>query len=56
MQHGLIKSLRVIVEEAGVPKAVIVEEARGLRAGDATRHGDLVVVDFTAPGRHLIMD
>ena len=56
MHHGLIKSYRHIVEEARVPKAAIVEEARGLRDGDATRLGDLVVLDFNAPGRHLVLD
>ena len=56
MHHGLIKTLRGIVEEAGVPKASIVEEARGLRPGDATRHGDIVVLDFAEGGKHLIVD
>jgi len=56
VHHGLIKSLRHIVEEAGVPKASSVEEARGLRDGDATRPGDLVVLDFTDPRWHLILD
>jgi hypothetical protein len=56
MYHGLIKSLRHIVEEAGVPKAAIIEEARGLRNGDATSPGNFVVLDFTASGRHLILD
>ncbi len=37
MHHGLIKSRRFVVEEAGVPKAAIVEEAQGLREGGATR-------------------
>jgi hypothetical protein len=48
MYHGLTKSLRHIVEEAGVPKAAIMQEARGLRDGDATRPGDLVVLDYNA--------
>ncbi len=33
-----------------------MEEARGLREGDDSRPGGLVVLDFTAPGRHLILD
>ena len=37
MHHGLIKNLRTIVEESGVPKAAIVEEARGMRQDDRTR-------------------
>ncbi len=56
MHRGLIKSLRCIVEEAGVPKDAIVEEARGLRKSNASRPDDLLVLDFTAPGRHIIMD
>ncbi len=44
------------MEEAKVPKAATVEEARGLRAGDVSRLGDLVVLDFIAPGRCLVMD
>ncbi len=56
MHHGLIKTLRGIVEEYGVPKASIVEEARGLRQDDHSRPGDLVVLDFADGGRHLIID
>ena len=56
MHHGLIKTLRGIVEEAGVPKASIVEEARGMRPDDNTRPGDLVVLDFAEGGRHLVID
>ena len=56
MHHGLIKTLRDIAEEAGVPKATIVEEARGLRADDASRHGDLAVMDFYTACKHLIID
>jgi hypothetical protein len=56
MHHGLIKTLRGIVEEAGVPKASIVEEARGLRQDDRTRPGDLAVIDLAKGERHLILD
>jgi hypothetical protein len=56
MHHGLIKTLRTIVEESGVPKAVIVEEARGMRQDDRTRPGNLVVMAFVEGGRHLIID
>ena len=55
MHHGLIKTLRGIVEESGVPKATIVE-ARGMRADDRSRPGDLVVLDFAEGGRHLVID
>jgi len=56
MHHGLVKVLRGIIEEAGVPKATIVEEARGLRPGDVSRPGDIVVLDFSDDGRHLVID
>jgi len=56
MRHGLIKTLRGILEESGVPKAAIVEEARGLKHDDRTRPRDLVVLDFAEGGRHLIID
>ncbi len=56
MHHRLIKILIEVVEEAGVTKASVVVEARGLRPGDATRLGDIVVMDFAEIGRHLIVD
>ena len=57
MHHGLIKTLRGIVEEAGVPITSIVEEAtRGIRPEDRARPGDLVVLDFAKGGRHLVID
>jgi hypothetical protein len=34
----------------------LVKEARGLMAADATRPGDVVVLDLFAEGRHLVMD
>jgi len=56
MHHGPIKTLRGIVEESGVPKASIVEEARGMRQDDRTRPGDLVVLEFAEAGHNLIID
>ena len=56
MHHGLFKTMRGILEEFGVPKAAIVEEARGLGQDDRTRPGDLVVLDISEGGRHLIID
>jgi len=56
MHHGMIKTLRGIVEESGVPKASIVEKARGLRHDDCFHPGDLAVLDFADGGRHLIID
>jgi hypothetical protein len=55
MHHDLIKTLRGIVEEARVPKASIVEEARGMRPDDCTRPGDLVVLDLAEGGRQLVI-
>jgi hypothetical protein len=45
-----------IVEESGVPKASIVEEAMGTRPEDRTRPSDLVILDFAEEERHLIID
>jgi len=42
--------------EAGVPEASVVLEARGLRAADRSRPGDVVALDFFANGRHLVID
>jgi hypothetical protein len=56
MHHGLIKTLRGIVEESLVSKASIVEEAKCLRPSDRTRPGDIVVLDFAEGGRHLNID
>ena len=56
MHHGLIKTLRGIVEESGVPKGTILDEARGLRLGDATRPRGLVVLYFAVEGKNLIID
>ena len=56
MHHDLTKVLRKIIEEAGMPKASIVEEARGLRPGDASRLGDIVVLDSSDAHKHLVID
>jgi hypothetical protein len=34
----------------------VVTEARGLRAADASRPGDVVVLDHFAEGRHLVIN
>ena len=39
-----------------MPKASIVEEARGLRQDYRSRPGYLVVLDFVDGGRHLIIN
>jgi len=50
---GVIKS---ILREAGVPEASVVLEARGLRAADSSKPGDVVALDFFVDGRHLVID
>jgi hypothetical protein len=35
---------------------VVITEVRGLRAANATKPGDVVVLDFFAEGRHLVTD
>ncbi len=44
------------MRDAGVPDASVVLEARGLRAADRSRPGDVVALDFFADGRHLVID
>ncbi len=39
-----------------MPKASIVEEARGLRPDDRSRPGDLVVLHFAEGGQILVFD
>ena len=56
MHHMLIKAQRGIIEESGVPKAAILEEARGLHPRDAIRPRDIVILHFAAEGRHLIFN
>jgi hypothetical protein len=57
MHAGLITTLQKVLKEAGVPSSSTMTEARGLRGrADMTRPGDIVVLDFYAPGRHLLLD
>ena len=57
MHAGLITTLQKVLHEAGVPPSATLTEARGLRGrADMTRPGDIVVLDFHAPGRHLLLD
>ena len=53
---GLIRVIKAIMKEAGVPDASSVLEAMGLRAVDRSRHGDVVALDFFADGRHMVID
>jgi len=53
MHDGLVGILVSILKDVGVPGMAVVTEAKGLRA---TRPGDIVVLDFFAEGRHLVID
>ena len=56
MHAGLVSVLVSILKDVGVPNMALITEARGLRAFDASGHGDVVVLDFFAEGRHLVVD
>ncbi len=53
---GLVGVIKAILKEVGVPDASVVLEARGLRATDKSRSGDIIALDFFADGRHLVID
>ena len=54
--HMISRRFGLYPEDVGVPDKVVVTEARGLRAADASRPKDVVVLDFFAEGRHLMVD
>ena len=57
MLTGLISTLQKVMQEAGLPTSATLAEARGLRGReDMTRPVDIVVLDYYAPGRHLMPD
>jgi hypothetical protein len=57
MHAWLITTLKKVIKEAGVPSSATLTEARVLRGGgDKTRPGDIMVLDYNAPGRHLLLD
>jgi hypothetical protein len=53
---GLVGVIRSRLNAVGIPDLAIVTEARGLSSAGATMHGDVVVHDFCAEGRHLVID
>ena len=53
---GLVGVIKSILKDAGVRDASVVLEARGLRAADSSRPGDIVAMDFFADGRHMVID
>ena len=57
MHDGLISTLQKVLHEAGVPTSATLAEARGLRGReDKTRPRDIMVIDYHAPGHHLVLD
>ena len=56
MHSGLVGVLVSILKDVGTPGMAIVTEAKGLRATTASRPEDVVVLDFFAEGRHLVVD
>ena len=56
MHTCLVGILRSILRDFGLPDMAVVTESRGLRSTDTSRHGDFVVLDFFAEGRHLVID
>ena len=57
MHTSLITTLQKIMKEAGIPTSATLAEARGLRGGrDKTRPRDIMVLDYHALGRHLLLE
>ncbi len=56
MHSGLVGIHVSTLKEVEIPEMAIVIEARGLRTANASRPGDVVVLDFFAEGRHLVVD
>ena len=56
MHYGLVQVLKSISKDVGIPGIAIVTKARGLRSSDASRPGDVVVLDFFRDGQHLVID
>ena len=56
MHAGLVVVIVARLLMAGIPKSSIVVEKKGLSRPDRFRSGDVVVLDFYGPGRHLVID
>ena len=57
MHAGLVAVIVAILLMVGIPKSCsIVVEKKGLIRPDRSRPGDVVVLDFYGPGRHVIID
>ena len=56
MHRGLAYMVARLIRQAGAAKTDIVFEVSNLRAGDKTRPGDVVWLNFLGPGQHLLID
>jgi len=56
MHVCLVGVLTSIFKDVGIRDIEVVTEARGLRAADASRPGDVVVLVFFAEDMHLVVD
>jgi len=56
MHVGIVNVFKTIPRDVGVLEAALLLEARGLRAEDRFRPGDVVALDFFAYGCHLVID
>jgi hypothetical protein len=56
MHAGLVGVIRTILGDVGIPDMAMVTEAKDLRTIYATRLGNLVVLDFFANKKHLVID
>jgi hypothetical protein len=56
MHYGLVQVLKSIIKDVGKRDIAVVTEARGLRPSNASRPGDVVVLDPFRDGQHLVND
>ncbi len=57
MHAGLISCFQKFMLEVGVVASTTLAEARGIRGPtDNSRLGDIVVLDYVAPDKHLLLD
>ena len=57
MHAGLISYLKRVLKDAGLLTSATFLEARGLRGIEhRTRPGDIVVLDYVAPDKHIVLD
>ena len=53
LHSSLVNIIKTCLRDASVPEVSIVLEARGLRASDRSRPGDVVALDFFAEIEHI---